>query len=237
MRIGIVGDVHIPFEHPLYLEFIADTFRQWRIDRVHFAGDVVDAHALSFHEHNPNGRSAEDEAAEATARVRRWYRRWPCASVAIGNHDARHFRVARKGGIPDRYVRTYGEVWNTPGWSWAESHIMDGVVYEHGIGTSGKDAAINRAVQKRCSTVIGHVHSYAGVKWHANEFDRIFGLNAGCGIDIDQYAFEYAKPFSVRPVLGCGIVLDGEFAFFEPMPCGRREKYHKSRARKARGRR
>jgi predicted phosphodiesterase len=230
MRIGIVGDVHLPFEHPLYLEFVSDTFRQWRVDHVHFIGDLVDGHALGFWEHNPNGRSASDEAGLVDERLRPWLKRFPSATVSIGNHDARHFRVARKAGLPDRYLQDYAFVWSTPGWDWSMAHIFDGVRYTHGTGTSGKDAAINRAVQNRESTVIGHVHSYAGVKYHANESNRIFGMNAGCGIDLDAYAFEYATNFPVRPILGCGIVLDGVFAYFEPMPCGKRETYHKRRA-------
>ena len=113
-------------------------------------------------------------------------------------------------------------------------HIIDEVLYEHGTGSSGKDAAMNLAIQKRISTVIGHVHSYAGVKWHSNPKSRIFGLNAGCGIDCKQYAFHYSKAFPVRPVLGCGIVFNGDYAAFVPMPCGRGEKYHRSRAGKKR---
>lgn len=227
MNIGVIGDIHLPFEHPRYLEFCLDVFRSWRVNHVHFAGDIVDQHALGFWEHNPNGHSAEDEAQEAARKLAQWRRKIKEATVSIGNHDARHYRMARKAGVPDRYLRGYVEVWETPGWDWRESHVLDGVLYEHGVGTSGKDAAMNRAIQKRCSTVIGHVHTWAGVKYHANDFDRIFGMNVGCGIDIDRHAFEYAKPFPIRPILGCGIVIDGTHAFFEPMPCGPKEHYHK----------
>jgi predicted phosphodiesterase len=227
MRVGIVGDIHLPFEHPRYLDFCCDVFGQWQVDYIHLIGDVVDGHALSFYDHNPNGRSAEDEAALTLEKVQRWHKKFPAATVSVGNHDARHFRVARRTGLPDRFVQGYADVWCTPGWRWGESFVLDGVLYEHGVGTSGKDAALNRALQHRCSVVMGHVHSWAGVKWHTSPSDRIFGLNVGCGIDIDTYAFEYARPFSTRPVLGCGVVLDGEYAYFEPMLCGRGERYYK----------
>ena len=101
------------------------------------------------------------------------------------------------------------------------------MLYEHGTGTSGKDAALNRAVAKRSSLVMGHTHTSAGVKWHANEFDRIFGLQVGCGIDLTGYAFAYSKPWPIRPVMGCGVVLDGVEAHFEVMPCGTGERYHR----------
>lgn len=229
MRVGIVGDVHIPFEHPRYLEFCLDTFRAWKVDHIHLIGDVVDAAAMSFWDHDPNGHSAEDEAMMAIAKIKEWKRKIRCATVSVGNHDARHYRTARKAGIPDRYMRDYAEVFDTPGWDWRETHVIDGVIYTHGTGTSGKDAAINRAMQNRCSCVMGHVHCYPGVKFHANEFDRIFGLNVGCGIDIDRLQFNYAKPFPIRPVLGCGVVIDGRDAYFEAMACGKKEFYYKGK--------
>lgn len=229
MRIGIVGDVHEPFTHPMYRRFVQDVFTQWRVNHVHFIGDIVDLHALSFWEHDPNGMSAEGESAEAARGVEAWRETFPRATVSIGNHDERQYRKARKAGIPDRFIRDYRDVWNTPKWDWQFSHTFDGVLYEHGTGTSGKDAAFNRAHQKRCSLVMGHVHSYPGVKWHANEFNRIFGMNVGCGVDNDAYAMAYGKAFPIRPVLGCGVVIDG-YPYFEPMPCGVGEAYHRGAA-------
>ncbi len=235
-RLGSTGDPHFPFVHPLYFEFCCDTFSKWRVDQYHHAGDIVDHHALSFHEHDPNGHSAGDEFKLAKTGVKRWHRRFP-GTVSIGNHDLRNYRTARRAGLPDVYLRPYAEVWETPNWKWRDDFIIDGVLYEHGIGSSGKTGALNRAMQKRCSLVIGHIHAWAGVDWHANPFNRIFALNVGCGIDCDAYAAAYGKPFATRPVLGCGIVIDGVEPHFIAMPCGRWERYHKSRAGKRRLRR
>jgi predicted phosphodiesterase len=229
-RVGIVADLHAPFVHPMYMRFVQDAFAAWGVDKVHFVGDIVDSHAMSFWDHDPNGHSAEDEAAKAYKELRKWEKLFPKATVCIGNHDERHFRSARKANVPDRFLRTYKEVWETPGWDWQFEHTIDDVLYEHGTGTSGKDAAINLAMQKRRSMVIGHVHTYAGVKWHANPFDAIFGMNVGWGGDQRAYAFEYGKVFPVRPIVGCGIVLDGWYATFEPMRCGKNEPYHRKRA-------
>lgn len=219
MRIGIIGDIHAPFTHKGYRRFVDKAFTSWKVSHVHFIGDVVDAHALSKHEHDPNGESAEAEARQAARAVAAWYRDYPEATVSIGNHDERHYRAARRAGIPDRYIRSYAEVWDTPRWDWQPSHTFDGVLYEHGTGTTGKDAALNRAVQKRQSLVMGHVHTYPGSKYHASDNGTIFGLNVGCGIDASAYAFAYARPFPTVPVLGCGVVVDGVDAFFLPMPC------------------
>lgn len=228
MKIGIIGDIHAPFTHPLYMDFCADTFSSWGANVVHGIGDIVDAHALSFWDHDPNGLSAESEAEAAALDVADWYKMFPALTVSIGNHDERQFRVAKHAGLPDRFIRPYADVWRTPKWDWQFSHEFDGVLFEHGTGSSGKDAAMNRAIQKRISVVMGHVHSYAGVKFHANERSRVFGMNVGCGIDVDSYAAAYGKNFPIRPVLGCGVLIDGH-PYFEIMPCGVSEKYHKSR--------
>jgi hypothetical protein len=234
MRVGIVGDLHLPWAHPLYLDFCRDTFDAWNCDKIVFIGDIVDHHCLSFHDTDPNGKSAEDEADWAESEVANYYREWPRAKVTIGNHCERHLRSARKAGIPDRYIRTYKELWNTPKWDWKPEHIIEGVLYEHGTGSSGKDAALNRAMAKRMSLVQGHVHSWGGCKFHTNPTSVIFGLNVGCGIDIDAYCFAYGRPFANRPTLGCGVVLDGEDAYFELMKCASGEKYHRSRCGKKR---
>lgn len=231
-RVGVISDTHWPFTHPMYLRFVQDVFDAWAVDTIIHIGDAVDLHALSFHEHDPNGMSAKGEKDVAKKSVARWKAVFPDLNICIGNHDERQYRKARAAGIPDDYIRPYADVYDTPDWTWDFYHNIDDVLYEHGTGTSGKDAAINRAMQKRTSLVMGHVHAFGGVKWHTNEYDRIFGMNVGCGIDCRSYAFAYGKNFAIRPTLGCGVVIDGTNPYFEPMACSRGEKYHRSRMRR-----
>jgi len=229
-RLGIIADLHEPFTHPLYREFVQDVFAEWAVDKVHFIGDVVDNHATSFWTSHPDGMSAGDEVEATIRAIQPWHKLFPVATVNIGNHDERHARIAQKAGLSLRFLKDYAKVWETPGWDWKFTHSIDGVDLLHGTGNSGKDAAINLAVNRRNSTVIGHTHTWGGVKWHTSHRDRIFGLNVGCGIDVKAYAFEYGRDFKVRPTLGCAVVLDGVGAYFEPMPCGPGEAYHRSRA-------
>lgn len=227
MIVGAIGDLHLPFTHPNYLRFVRDTFKTHGVEQVVFIGDIVDGHALGFWDHNPDGRSAGDECQQAKDELKRWKCSIKDGLVCIGNHDQRQFRVAHKAGLPARFLKDYADVWDTPGWKWDFEHWIDGVLYTHGTGTSGKDAAINLAIQKRASTVIGHVHTYAGVKYHSNSRSLIFGMNVGCGIDCQAYAFDYGRDFPVRPVLGCGIVRHGREAYFIPMPCSPKDRYHR----------
>lgn len=232
--LGIVGDLHEPFCHPMYRRFVHDTFEYFRVNLYHFAGDVSDGHALSYHEHNPNGLSAGDEYEISRGRIARWYSDFPSASISIGNHDELLFRKAKTHGIPEKMLRSYNEIWETPRWNWDYEHTIDGNLLTHGTGTSGKNGAINFAIQRRCSIGQGHLHSWAGVQYHANSDSIIFGMSVGCGIDPKAYTFEYGRNLVVRPVLACGIIIDGVQPFVIPMRCGRGEKYHRSRAGKKR---
>ena len=116
-----------------------------------------------------------------------------------------------------RVLRDMGEIYQTGDWEWGEEWVIDGVVYRHGTGNSGKFHAFNMAISNRCSTVAGHVHTNLFVKYAANKFGRIFGMNVGCGVDDKQYAFRYGKVFPKRSIIGCGVVLDGTEAVAVPM--------------------
>ncbi len=94
-------------------------------------------------------------------------------------------------------------------WSFKWHHEIDGVRYVHGDGFGGITAARDGAIVCRQSVVIGHHHSYAGINYVANEKEMIFGMNVGCLIDKDAYAFKYAKKSKFKPTLGCGVVLEG----------------------------
>lgn len=146
------------------------------------------------------------------------YKLFPNVKACISNHTARPYRSANKGGLPSYFLKSYSEILGAPkGWRWQYNWEIDNVDYSHGMGTSGKDAAINCAIKQMQSSVIGHVHSWGGVKYHTTKGGTIFGLNVGCLIDRDTYAFNYARDYRSQPTLGCGIVIEGREAHFVPM--------------------
>lgn len=216
--VGIIGDTHEPFCHPDYLNFCYETFNKFGVTKVVHIGDEVDNHALSYHENHSEHISASREADQALENLQKWFKTFDEVDVMVGNHSALPHRKATTAGIPKRFLKTHEEFWSAPkGWKWHIELDINNVRYTHGIGSSGQNGAINRAIRSRQSTVIGHIHSFGGVNYHANDKDIIFGLNVGCGIDVDAYAFEYGRPFVNKPTLGCGIVIDGSQGFFIPM--------------------
>jgi hypothetical protein len=215
----VIGDTHIPFQHPEYLAFCLKVKSDYQCETVVHIGDEVDNHAISFHDADPDGLSAGAEAEAAQQELNLWYEAFPEVWCIVGNHGALPFRKAYAKGIPKKYLKTYEEIWQAPsGWVWAHSVVIDNVLYEHGIGSSGKNAALNRAIDNRMSLVMGHAHSWGGVQYTANVNSMIFGMNVGCGIDINAYAMAYGKPFTKKPTLGCGVVMQGgKQAVFVPM--------------------
>lgn len=227
-RILIPGDLHCPVDHPAYLQFCLDLYDQWDCDQVIFIGDIVDNHAVSFHAANPHCPGPCDEYELAYESIQRWYKAFPKAKVAIGNHDNRIIRLAESVNMPSKYLRDFQEVWDTPGWDWDYEHIVDSVLYIHGTGVSGVHPSWSAISKKMSSVVMGHCHSRAGVKFLCNGRERFFGMDVGCGIDVRAYNFAYGQNFAVRPCLAAGIVLDGKLPYSEVMLCSPSEPYHRS---------
>ena len=104
-RVLHIGDLHLPFTHPKYLSFCKKIYKKYNCNKVVFAGDVLDNHAISYHETDPDGLSAGEELKKAQKMIRPWYKVFPKAKVTIGNHDALLSRKAKTHGIPSIAMR------------------------------------------------------------------------------------------------------------------------------------
>jgi hypothetical protein len=209
-RVLVISDTQIPFQHRDYIPFLKAVAAKYKTTEVVHIGDEVDFHAISEHDSDPDGMSPGDELKAALKELKILYKAFPKVKACISNHTARPFRKAFKYGIPKAFLKGYGEFLQAPkGWQWADHWIIDGVKYEHGEGFSGKDAALKAAHGNGRSTVIGHVHAFAGIHYSASPENLIFGMNVGCLIDRHQYAFNYGKVFKSKPIISCGVVIDG----------------------------
>jgi hypothetical protein len=231
MRVLDIGDIHEPVCHPGYLHFCRDLRDKYKCNRVVFKGDIADWHAVSFHAKHPEAPGPKDEYRLAKQGIRKWHRAFPDADVCIGNHDARLIRLAESVNIPAEFIRSYVDIWHTPGWNWVDEIIIDSVYHFHGTGNGGVHPAYNTMMKMLMSVSMGHNHSAAGIKWRANPKRRIFGLDVGCGIDDRAVAFAYGRNQKQRSILGAAVIIDG-IPHHEVMPIGPGEKYHRSRFRR-----
>lgn len=220
--VGVIADTHIPFCHSRYLDFICKTFDRHGVTEVVHIGDVLDWYAISDYISDPSVDSGGRELQKAKAQLKKWYEIFPKVKVCIGNHDVRLAKRLQKAGLPGELVKSFNDILDI-NWDWADHHVIDGVRYIHGTGSSGATGVILRAIRTRQSTVMGHLHCHAGVMYHNGGKDEIFAMNVGCGVDEKSYAMAYAKDHTNRYTLGCGIVYHGGYAVYEPLK--RKGKY------------
>lgn len=201
----IIGDLHAPWILPGYLEWCKELEKEYSCNKIILIGDVIDSGAWSFHEHDVDGMSVGDELTASVKQLQLAYKLFPTADITLGNHDLLIARKARAAGLSQRFIKDFGEIIEAPKtWNFRHEFIYDNVRYIHGsIGN-----AFTRAKESRMSTVQGHLHSQSFLQYSVSEKDAIFGLQIGCGVDREAYAFDYAKPMPKKPVISAGVVLN-----------------------------
>lgn len=212
-----ISDTQFPFQHPDTFPFLKAIKTKIKPDLIIHQGDEVDFHALGRWSVDPDGYSAGMELELALEGMHELYSMFPTAHVCTSNHTVRPLKKAFESGIPQKFMRDYHEFLEAPStWKWAERWIFNKTIFEHGENVSGINAALNAAKQNMQSTVIGHQHSGGGVKYYSTYDRTIFGMNTGCLIDIDKYAFTYGRRSRSKPTLGCGVIIN-DIPQFIPM--------------------
>lgn len=219
-RVLVIGDTHAPCMIDGYVDFLKHCKRKWKCNRVVHIGDLVDNCALSFHLKRPSQKDPINEYYQAMEQVSEITKAFPNVDLMLGNHDVLPYRWAKEVGIPESMMLDFKSIFKLPkGWTVHERYAqlrIDDVIYQH--GDRGRASAILNARMEFASVVQGHFHSKGGhIEFYANSTDRIFGFQCGVGMSWKHAQMEYAMKFSAKPIIGCGIVLDGTTPIFEPM--------------------
>jgi predicted phosphodiesterase len=208
-RVGIIGDTHLPYELDGYLDFCLETFENWGVNNVIHIGDFVDNHSLSFHDSEPLLHNVLGEYESAFERAQDWYEAFPDATLIMGNHDRIPARQIRKLGMePAIFMRPIEELFGMP-WKVVDSVEIDDVLYHHGETSGGVNGFRKDAEQRMRCTVSGHNHSNAGISATATDQELVWGMAVGCGVNHEHMAFAYGKHFAKKPIISCGVVIDG----------------------------
>lgn len=200
----VIGDLHLPFCLDGYLEHCIEMYKTYKCNEVVFIGDIIDNHASSYHETDPDGMNAGQELSLAISQIQKWYKAFPKATVVIGNHDRLIMRKAYSSGLSRHWIRDYSEVLKVDNWKFQESIEIDGVLYIHGEGGTARTKMKNDLQ----SVVQGHLHTQCYIEWLVGAKFKIFGMQVGCGIDHKSYAMAYAKA-GKKPAIACGVILKG----------------------------
>lgn len=208
----VISDMHRPFHHPDTDAFLKEIKRVYQPDKVVCIGDEVDKHAMSFHDSDPDLPSAGDELQEAIESLQPLYKLFPEMSLVDSNHGSMVYRKGKHHGIPRKYLRSYNEVLEAPkGWKWSMDLTLtcsDGskVYFHHGLKKNG----LQVAQQLGINFVQGHFHNDFQVNYSSSPDKLIWNMTVGCLIDDHSLAFAYNKNTLGRPIIGCGIIIDGQ---------------------------
>lgn len=207
----VISDTHIPYHHPDLFDFLSDIKRTYKPDRVIHIGDEVDNHAMSYHDSDPDLRSAGDELSVAKGYIKQMEKLFPKMDLLESNHGSLYFRKAKTHGIPRSAMKSYSELLGVKNWKWhfdLTIRLSDGqpVYFHHGKNKDSLKLSKNMGM----SAVQGHYHSEFNIKYWGNPERLNWGMNVGCLIDDESYAMAYNKATLDRPIIGLGVILEGQ---------------------------
>jgi hypothetical protein len=211
-----ISDLHSPYGHPdtiAFLKAIKDKY--WSKAKnpcCTLLGDEADFHAISFHDHSPDLMSPSDELKTAINRLKPIYNLFPKAYVLESNHGSMIYRKQSHHGLPRFVIKSYRDVLEAPkDWHWVKDltlKLSDGTrVYFH----HGKSADVTKLSQTMSMNAVqGHFHEKFTVEYWANPNGLFWGMQIGCLIHDDSLAFSYNNINLKRPIIGTGIILNGQ---------------------------
>jgi len=208
----VISDLHIPYHHQDAFEFLKALKKKYKPDLIVNIGDELDHHAISMHEHNPDLMSAGDELKQSKEYVRDLEKIFPRMTLVHSNHSSLVYRRALKYGLPKDYLKSYNEFLGVgDGWKWVDDltvTLSDGsrCFFTHGISAD----VLKVAAQYGMNSVQGHFHTKFSIGYFSNPDALIWGMQVGCLINQKSMAFDYAKNFKSRFIVGCGMIIDGQ---------------------------
>lgn len=206
----VIGDLHMPHEHPHALDFCKKLRDTHKCDEVVQIGDCYDYQSCSFHDRNPDLPGPKEEMMEAAKKSEKWHKEFPAMRICYGNHDQIPARHLVKVGLSEQCIKSNNSIYGTPTWKWAHEWILPGgkhrIWFRHiwaaGVIAKGGDGGF--------SVVAGHVHSKCQSIWSQYPSHSTFSLLTGCLIDPEHKAFAYNIRDARRPILGACVIKHGE---------------------------
>jgi len=209
-RILVISDMHVPYHHKDSIEFLREIKKEYKPDMIVNIGDLLDFHAISMHEHNPDLFSAGHELKEAKKYIKELEDIFPKMVEVDSNHSSLVYRRALKFGMSKEFLKDYGDFLGTKKWEWIDDLTLTLSNGSRCFFTHGRSADVLKVSQTMgMSCVQGHYHTKFLISYWANPDNIFFGMNVGCLINQKSMAFAYAKNFKTRFIIGCGMIIDG----------------------------
>ena len=124
-KILVISDMHLPYQHKDSITFLKEIKKEFKPDRIVNIGDLLDFHAISMHEHNPDLYSPGHELEQAKKHVKELEKIFPKMVLVHSNHSSLVYRRALKYGLPKAYLKHYNEFLGVGnGWIWVDDHTI-----------------------------------------------------------------------------------------------------------------
>lgn len=212
-RVLVISDLHAPYYHQDTIPFLTAIKEFINPDKVIFTGDEIEGHTISFHDKDPDlPFSPSSELEKAIEHLKPIYELFPKADILESNHGSLVYRRGKHGGLPRYVFKDYREILDAPrGWNWHSDLILrlsDGrdCYFHHGKSANGLKLTQSMGM----NTVQGHHHSVFEIQYCGNPKDIFWSMIVGCMIDDKALTFSYNKLQMKRPILGVGLILDGQ---------------------------
>ena len=206
----VISDMHLPYQHKDSIKFLKEIKKEFRPDKIVNIGDLLDFHAISMHDSNPDLYSAGMELDKAKEYIKVLEDIFPEVIEVDSNHSSLVYRRALKYGMSKQFLKPYGEFLGTRKWKWIDDLTLTMSNGQRCFFTHGRSADVLKVSQTMgMNCVQGHYHTKFLISYWANPDNLFFAMNVGCLINQKSMAFSYAKNFKTRFILGCGIILNG----------------------------
>lgn len=211
-----ISDMHIPYGHPDTFPFLKAIKEAIKPELVVCLGDELDFHAISFHRSNMDLMSPGDELKCAIDQLQSFYTLFPKMLLVESNHGSLVYRRVKDAGLPMHVIKPYREVIGAPdGWSWHEdliikTHYGPDIYVCHSTGADG----LKESQAHSSNYVAGHLHSKFGINYWANKQHLYWAMQCACLVDQKSLAYEYAKNFSKKFIVGTGALYNGQPRLF-----------------------
>jgi len=212
-----LSDMHHPYAHPDLYPFLKALKAKYlkgissKKIKIVCLGDELDYHASSYHESSTQLPSAGLEHHKAIENIQPLFDLFPTMDLLESNHGSLAYRKANTAGLPPQVLKSYREQITAPrGWRWHfDLTLRSGpsTIYFH-HGKSASPGKLSQAMAM-CS-VQGHFHEKFHVSYWGSPQGLFWDAHIGCLIDWKSMAFAYAKNNIKRPVIGTGIIVDGQ---------------------------
>lgn len=212
-RILVMSDDHAPFHHQDALAFLGALKSEINPDRVVHLGDLMDSYIFSRYPKDPGAMNANDELKRLRKYTSKLKELFPQLLITESNHDSRLWDRARVAGIPKGLIIPYLTLLGADDVDWKLKRdytlTVDSTREQVYFCHYRIKNVIDLAKMVGCHAVQGHTHTSMGINEIATPNRPLWGMQVGSLISDSKYAFAYNKQQLVRPVLGCGIIIEG----------------------------